>query len=184
MAKKAGSSGGGGADGGGTSAGRLRIDYRPVADLRPYENNPRTHTEEQVAQIAASIREFGFANPILLDGDNGVIAGHGRLAAARALGMETVPCVELGHLSEAQRRAYIVADNKIAQNAGWDEELLRKELEGLKELGADLGVLGFDPMELADITLGKDVTFKEYDESAADDVKLVTCPKCGHSFAR
>jgi ParB-like chromosome segregation protein Spo0J len=162
----------------------LRVEYRLLESLVPFARNPRTHSDEQVAQIAASIKEFGFINPILLDGDNGVIAGHGRLAAARLLGLKTVPCIELGHLSETQKRAYIIADNKLALNAGWDEELLRLELLDLKELGANLDLTGFDAMELADIMLGKDISFKEYDESAADDVQLVTCPKCGHSFPK
>ena len=162
----------------------LRVEYRSVDALIPYARNPREHADEQVAQIAASIREFGFTNPILLDGENGVIAGHGRLAAARVLGLKTVPCIELGYLSEAQKRAYIIADNKLVLNGLWNEDLLRLELTDLKELGADLELTGFDPMELADIMLGKDVEFKEYDESAADDVQLATCPKCGHSFPK
>ena len=114
-----------------------------------------------------------------MDSDGGIVAGHGRLLAAKELGIETVPCIDLGRLTEAQRRAYAIADNKLALNAGWDEDLLRLEL---KDLGADLALTGFSPMEVADITLGRDVEFKEYDESAADDVKLATWPKCGHSF--
>ena len=109
--------------------GSLAVTYRPLSDLIPYARNARTHSEEQVAQIAASIKEFGFTNPILLDGDNGIIAGHGRARwRRRQLGLEKVPCIELGHLTEAQKRAYIIADNKLALNAGWDEELLRLEL--------------------------------------------------------
>lgn len=161
-----------------------KIVLKPLKRLLPYLNNPRTHSEEQVEQIAASIREFGFTNPILLDGDNGVIAGHGRLAAAKLLGLKSVPCIELSHLSEAQKRAYIIADNKLALNAGWDEELLRLELTELKELGVDLPLIGFDQMELADIMMGKNVEFKEYDESAADNVQMVTCPQCGHTFPK
>jgi ParB-like chromosome segregation protein Spo0J len=162
----------------------LRVEYRPLDALIPFARNPRAHSDDQVAQIAASIREFGFTNPILLDGGNGVIAGHGRLAAARQLGLQTVPCIELGHLTEEQKRAYVIADNKLALNAGWNEELLRLELTDLKEMGANLQLIGFDAMELADIMMGKDIEFKEYDESAADDVQLVTCPKCGHSFPK
>jgi ParB-like chromosome segregation protein Spo0J len=164
--------------------GELTIVLRPIESLVPFARNPRTHSEEQVAQIAASIKEFGFTNPILLDGENGLMAGHGRLAAARLLGLKTVPCIELGHLSEAQKRAYLIADNKLALNAGWDEELLRLELLDLKGLDFNLDILGFDAEELADITLGVDVNQPEYDESAADDVKMVTCPKCGHSFPK
>jgi ParB-like chromosome segregation protein Spo0J len=138
----------------------LRVEYRPLDALVPFTRNARTHSDEQVGQIAASIREFGFTNPILLDGANGIIAGHGRLAAARLLELKTVPCIELGHLSEAQKRAYIIADNKLALNGGWNEDLLRLELTDLKALGANLELTGFDLMELADITLGKDVEFK------------------------
>ena len=103
----------------------LEVIYRKTSELIPYVNNARTHSDEQVAQIAASIKEFGFNAPILLDGDNGIIAGHGRLMAAKKLGLEQVPCIELKHLSEAQKKAYILADNKLALNAGWDSQLLK-----------------------------------------------------------
>jgi ParB-like chromosome segregation protein Spo0J len=162
----------------------LKIVLRPLESLVPYARNPRAHSDDQVAQIAASIREFGFTNPILLDGENGLIAGHGRLAAARLLGLKTVPCIELGHLSETQKRAYIIADNKLALNAGWDDELLRLEMLDLKDLEFNLDLLGFDATELADITLGKDVNQPEYNESVADEVTMMTCPKCGHSFPK
>ncbi len=131
---------------------------RPVAELIPYARNARTHSEAQVAQIAASIREFGFTNPILIDADRGVIAGHGRLLAARKLGMAEVPTLELSHLTPAQRRAYVLADNKLALNAGWDEDLLRIELGELQADGFDLALTGFDLDEitgyLADPTTG------------------------------
>ena len=120
-----------------------------VGELIPYASNSRTHSEEQVAQIAASIREFGFTNPILTDGKNGIIAGHGRLEAARLLGINEVPTIELAYLTPAQRKAYIIADNKLALNAGWDIETLQAELEGLQELDFDLSLLGFDESELA-----------------------------------
>lgn len=97
------------------------MERLPISRLIPYVNNSRTHSDEQVAQIAASIREFGFTSPILIDESDGIIAGHGRVLAARKLGMAEVPCIRLGHLTEAQRRAYIIADNKLALNAGWDE---------------------------------------------------------------
>jgi ParB-like chromosome segregation protein Spo0J len=163
---------------------RLKILYLSIDELVPYARNPRTHSEEQISEIAASIREFGFTNPILIDANQGIIAGHGRFAAAKELGLETIPCIDLSHLSDEQKRAYIIADNKLALNGGWNDELLRLELTDLKELGADLELTGFDAMELADIMLGKDVEFKEYDESAADDVQLLTCPKCGHTFPK
>lgn len=120
-----------------------------VADLIPYARNSRTHSDAQVAQIAASIREFGFTNPVLVDGANGVIAGHGRILAARKLGMDTVPVIELAHLSEAQKRAYVIADNKLALNAGWDDDMLRAEFEELGDAGFDLALTGFDAEEIA-----------------------------------
>ena len=123
---------------------QLAVNYRPVAALIPYARNARTHSEEQVAQIAASIREFGWTNPILVDGDNGIIAGHGRLLAARKLGMTTVPVIELAGMSEAEKRAYILADNKLALNAGWDEAMLAAEIGDLQGLGFDLALTGFE----------------------------------------
>ena len=131
---------------------QLAVNYRPVVALIPYARNARTHSDEQVAQIAASIREFGFTNPILTDGDNGIIAGHGRLLAARKLGMTTVPVIELAGMSEAQKRAYILADNKLAENAGWDRELLGLELGDLGSLGFDLSLTGFGEDEIARLT--------------------------------
>lgn len=123
---------------------------RPIADLIPYARNARTHSEAQVAQIAASIREFGWTNPVLIDAEGGVIAGHGRLLAARKLGMEAVPVIELAHLTDAQKRAYILADNRLAESAGWDEELLALELADLRDLGFDLALTGFDADEVAE----------------------------------
>jgi len=130
---------------------KQEIVHKPIADLIPYANNARTHSDEQVAQIAASIKEFGFTNPILLDGTNGIIAGHGRLMAARKLSLDTVPCIELSHLSEAQKKAYILADNRLAMNSGWDTQLLTLELKSLDDEGFDLEMLGFDAKELSDL---------------------------------
>ena len=126
----------------------MKITVKKVAELVPYVNNSRTHSDEQVAQIAASIKEFGWTNPILVDGENGIIAGHGRLMAARKLGHTEVPTIELKDLTEAQKKAYVIADNKLALNAGWDNDVLKIELENLQELGFDLDVLGFDAKEL------------------------------------
>jgi len=120
------------------------LERLPLDRLIPYANNSRTHSKEQVAQIASSIREFGFTNPILIDEADGIIAGHGRVLAARKLGLEEVPCIRLGHLTETQRKAYVIADNKLALNAGWDEQLLAVELSSLREVGFDLGIMGFD----------------------------------------
>nr|WP_309501782.1 DNA methyltransferase [uncultured Roseovarius sp.] len=119
-----------------------------VADLVPYARNARTHSEAQVARIAGSIREFGFNNPVLVDAESGIIAGHGRVLAARKLGLERVPVIELTHLSEAQKRAYVLADNRLAEQAGWDCEMLGLELADLSELGIDLGDIGFEGAEL------------------------------------
>lgn len=124
------------------------IDMIATDKLVPYILNSRTHSDEQVAQIAASIKEFGFTNPVLIDGDCGIIAGHGRVLAARKLGIDTVPCITLDHLTDAQKRAYVIADNKLALNAGWDDELLRVELDELAELGFDLELTGFSLDEI------------------------------------
>jgi ParB-like chromosome segregation protein Spo0J len=124
------------------------IEIWPTERLVPYARNARSHAPEQVAQIAASIVEFGFVNPILVDTNSGIIAGHGRLLAARKLGMLKVPVVVLDHLNETQRRAYILADNKIAENAGWDEELLADEIRALQTEGFDTALAGFSSEEL------------------------------------
>ena len=126
----------------------LRIEHRPLAALLPYARNPRTHSRAQIAQLGRSIPEFGWTNPVLVDGANGIIAGHGRVLAARELGLVEVPVIELAHLSEAQKRAYVIADNQLALLAGWDEELLALELGELKALGFDLELTGFSPQEL------------------------------------
>ena len=129
----------------------LAITYRPIGDLIPYARNARTHSEAQVALIAGSIREFGFTNPVLVDGSNGIIAGHGRVMAAGKLGMTAVPVIELSHLSEAQKRAYVLADNKLAERAGWDVEMLALEVADLATLGIDLMDLGFTGRELDEL---------------------------------
>ena len=131
------------------TAPNIKSELREIGDLIPFARNSRTHSDEQVAQIAASIREFGWTNPILVDGANGIIAGHGRLMAARKLGMEQVPVIVLDHLTDAQKRALVIADNKLALNAGWDMDLLSSEIEGLGEDGFDLSLLGFNEDELA-----------------------------------
>ena len=117
--------------------------------LIPYAMNSRTHSEQQVSQIAASIKEFGFLNPIIVDGENGIIAGHGRVMAAKKLGMAEVPVAEAKHLSEAQKKAYVIADNRLALNAEWDAELLKAEINNLHLEDFDIELLGFDSQELA-----------------------------------
>lgn len=138
----------------------MEIVYKKVDDLIPYINNSRTHSEEQVNQICASINEFGFTNPILIDEKDNIIAGHGRLLASKKLKMEEVPCIILSGLTEAQKKAYVIADNKMALNAGWDDELLKLELENLKELDFNLELTGFDVDEL-DKLFPKEVIEKE-----------------------
>ena len=129
----------------------MKIEQIKTKELVPYARNSRTHSEQQVSQIAGSIKEFGFTNPVLIDADNGIIAGHGRVMGAQVLSMEKVPCIRLKHLTEAQTRAYVIADNKLAMNAGWDDELLSLELIELQEMDFDLSITGFDENELAEL---------------------------------
>lgn len=126
----------------------MEVEQLKVSDLIPYARNARTHSDAQVSQIAASIKEFGFNNPVLVDEAGGIIAGHGRVMAAQKLALKTVPCIRLSHLSPTQRKAYILADNKLALNAGWDDAMLALELAELKEEDFNLALIGFDEMEL------------------------------------
>ena len=145
----------------------LNVQQISLEQLVPYARNARTHSDSQVAQIAGSIAEFGFVNPVLIGGDNIIIAGHGRVMAAKKLGLQTVPTIKLDHLTENQRRALVIADNKIAENAGWDEELLRLELQNLADEDFDLDLLGFDDVELDDL-----LTSLDDDEAAALDENI------------
>lgn len=124
------------------------LPQRPIAELAPYARNSRTHSEEQIAQLAASIREFGFTNPVLVDAEGTIIAGHGRVLAAERAGLDSVPVLDLGHLTPDQRRAYVIADNKLALNAGWDDDILRAEMAALEAAEFDLDILGFGADEL------------------------------------
>lgn len=125
-----------------------KIELVDIDRLIPYIRNARTHSDEQVSQIAASIKEFGFNNPVLIDEDGGIIAGHGRVLASRKLNIEKLPCIRLSDLSEAQKKAYIIADNKLALNAGWDDEMLAIEIQELEQADFDVDLLGFDDEEL------------------------------------
>jgi ParB-like chromosome segregation protein Spo0J len=164
----------------------MKITQKKVTELIPYVNNSRTHSDEQVAQIAASIKEFGWTNPILVDGTNGIIAGHGRLLAARKLGHKEVPTIELTDLTETQKKAYIIADNRLALNAGWDNEMLTIELNDLLADGFALEMLGFDPTEMQTlINGGPDFEpATEDDQSKLDELepKWIACPHCGKEF--
>ena len=148
----------------------LNVAYRKVETLIPYARNPRTHSDAQIAKIAASLVEFGWTNPILVDGDNGIIAGHGRLAAARKLGLAEVPVIELAHLTPAQKRAYVIADNRLALDAGWDEEMLAVELAELSDVGYDLALTGFEDSELQSLLADEQATdAARQDDEATDD---------------
>ena len=146
------------------------VEHWPLQRLIPYAKNARTHDDGQVSQIAGSIAEFGFVNPILVGDDDVIIAGHGRLMAAQQLGLDTVPVIVLHHLTESQRRALVIADNKIAENAGWNDELLKLELEELGDLGFDLDVIGFSDEELDEL-LGADEQPGETDEDEIPEVE-------------
>ena len=139
----------------------MQVEQTPLADILPYAANARTHSDEQVEQIAASIREFGFNNPVLIDEQGTIIAGHGRVMASKRLGLSEVPTITLSHLSDAQRKAYILADNKLALNADWDESFLKLELQGLDSVGFDLSLIGFDLGELSTI----------FDDEEAEKIK-------------
>ena len=149
-----------------------------INDLIPYIRNARTHSESQIAQIAASIKEFGFLSPILIAEDNTILAGHGRLAAARKLGLKQVPCVKESHLTETQRRAYIIADNKLSLNAGWDDEMLAIELSELQGADFELELLGFDENELASI-FEEDKEVKDDDFDVEKELEKPTFSKIG-----
>lgn len=153
-----------------------RIEMWPITRLKPYERNARTHSREQVRQIVASIKEFGFTNPLLADGADGILAGHGRLAAAKDMGLTEVPVIVLDHLSAEQRRAYILADNQLALNAGWDAELLQMEVTALSLVDFDLNLLGFSPDELTAALGGEfgavDELEEEPDQGANRDIAL------------
>jgi DNA modification methylase len=142
-----------------------RIELWPIEKLRPYQRNPRTHSEAQVDQIAASMVEFGWTNPVLVDQQGGILAGHGRLLAARKLGLAEVPVIRFDHLSEAQKRAYLIADNQLALQAGWDDALLAEELAWLRDERFDLDLIGFDASELERLLVLAD------DEAAGDEAE-------------
>ena len=165
-----------------------------VSELIPYARNSRTHSDEQVNKIASSIKEFGFLNPVITDGDKGIVAGHGRVMAAQRIGMEYVPTVEASHLTDAQKRAYVIADNRLALDAGWDDEMLRVEFSDLQADGFDLELTGFtldeidalEPRPEPEFELGDDSEKAQESSSKEvdpDDFQLGhQCPKCGFEF--
>lgn len=164
----------------------LAVTYRKIADLVPYDRNARTHSDEQIAQIAAAIKQFGWTNPVLIDEESRLIAGHGRIAAASLLGIAVVPTICVRGLSDAQRRALTLADNKIALNAGWDFALVTSELQALQMIGGvDLDGIGFSLDELDEL-IGKKSEAKPPDgfEEYGDDIETEhRCPKCGFEWS-
>ena len=161
----------------------MKIENLKTSELIPYINNSRSHTEEQIKQVASSIKEFGFINPVIIDKDNGIIAGHCRVLASKKLGLKEVPCIKAEHLTEAQKKAYIIADNKLAENAGWDNDLLKIEIENLKELDFDIDVIGFNEMEIANITKINELNWndvEELDQYVEPKKEILICPNCQH----
>lgn len=156
----------------------MQIEQIAISELIPYARNSRTHSDEQVAQIAASIREFGFTNPVLIDARGGIIAGHGRVLAARKLQLAEVPCLRLSHLTDTQKRAYVIADNKLALNAGWDDEMLKLELDELVDLGFDLELTGFSLDEI-NALMPEEIQPGLTDEDAVPEVQAVPISKPG-----
>jgi ParB-like chromosome segregation protein Spo0J len=151
-----------------------KVERRAVATLVPYARNARTHSADQVDQIAASIREWGWTVPVLVDEDGGLIAGHGRVMAAKKLGIAEIPVMVAAGWSEAQKRAYVLADNKLALNAGWDNELLRVELEGLKELAFDIDLTGFSLDEVSTLLVDKTAGLTDADATPEPPVEPVS----------
>ena len=146
-----------------------KLEMVKVSELIPYVNNARTHSQEQVNKLRSSLREFGFVNPVIIDADKNVIAGHGRLMAAKEEGITEVPCVLVDYLTEAQKKAYILADNRYAQDAGWDEELLRLEIEALEGMDFDVSLTGFNEDEISDLFAGADTSDTQDDDFDLSD---------------
>lgn len=162
-----------------------KVERRPVSKLVPYARNSRTHSDAQVAQIAASIKEWGWTTPILIDPNGGIIAGHGRVLAAQKLGITEVPCMVADGWTEAQRKAYVIADNKLAINSDWDMDLLKVEMQEIDALGFDLTLTGFDVGEMTAIFDEPDFApGTEDDQGKLDELspKIATCPHCGQDF--
>ena len=163
----------------------MEIVYKKINELKPYENNSRTHDESQIKQICESIKEYGWTNPVLIDEKGMIIAGNGRVEAGKKLDIKEVPCIVLSGLTEAQKKAYVIADNKMALNAGWDFNLLSLELENLKELDFDLELTGFSADEIDGLlSTNEDIENNEYEEQdlKENNTQLHKCPECGCEF--
>jgi ParB-like chromosome segregation protein Spo0J len=166
----------------------MKIEQISTDKLIPYARNAKRHDAAQVSKLAGSIREFGFNNPVLIDKDNGIVAGHGRVMAAQKLELKTVPCIRLGHLTDTQRRAYILADNRLAEiGGGWDEEMMALELGDLRELDFDLDLIGLDAAQIEAALNPAEPNFEpgtESDQGKLDQLepKIVKCPQCQKQF--
>lgn len=163
----------------------MEIVYKEINELKPYENNSRTHDESQIKQICESIKEYGWTNPVLIDEKGMIIAGHGRVEAGKKLDIKEVPCIVLSGLTDAQKKAYVIADNKMALNAGWDFNLLSLELENLKELDFDLELTGFSADEIDGLlSTNEDIENNDYEEQdlKENNTQLHKCPECGCEF--
>ncbi len=162
----------------------MKIEQIEIESLTPWEKNSRTHSDEQINQIVKSIDAFGFTNPVLIDKDNGIIVGHGRVMAAKQKGMKQVPCLRLVNLSETQKRAYVIADNQLALNAGWDIDVLKAEIEELKGVNFNIDLLGFSLDELNNLSMPEFLPGTEEDQGNLDelDPKWIVCPHCGKEF--
>lgn len=158
-----------------------RLETIEISKLIPYVNNARTHSPEQIIKIQSSIREFGFVNPVLIDGKYNIIAGHGRIMAAKAEGIDKVPCLFVEHLTETQKKAYILADNRLALDAGWDMDILKLEIKSLQEMDLDILFTGFEMDELQFDLDGLELDENEI-ESDENDSQTCFCPKCGFEF--
>jgi ParB-like chromosome segregation protein Spo0J len=162
--------------------GPLEVTYVAVRDLTPYEKNSRLHSEAQTEQIAASIQQFGFTSPILVDDGGGIIAGHGRLGAAKKLGMAEVPCIVLSGLTQVEKQALVIADNRLALNARWDEDLLASELGDIASEGFDLSVIGFSPKQLDQFLASDALDPTIPDLGPKHTIDAHCCPACGHRW--
>ena len=158
------------------------IEQIPLKKLTLYARNSRVHSEIQISQLASSIKEFGFTNPVLIDDGNDIIAGHGRVLAATKLGLDEVPCIRLSHLTEYQRRAYVIADNQLALNATWNFDMLSVEIDELNDGKYDISKIGFSTTELAEIIGSPNEIDVNEDEKLISDKKSCICPKCNWEF--
>jgi ParB-like chromosome segregation protein Spo0J len=167
-----------------TKEQELSVKYLPITKLVNYARNSRVHSEIQISQLASSIKEFGFTNPVLITDECDIIAGHGRVMAAKKLGFDEVPCIILSHLTEYQRRAYVIADNSIALKSDWNYDMLAVEIDELNDYKFDVSLLAFTNEELANLIGSPNEMPKNEEEKLKADEKTTICPKCHHEFVQ